>query len=350
MDNLEMLIDNEMNNGELILTVNEMTRELEYNGNLVIGVEGDYKADRVYFISPKIVGDNIDVSASTVQIYIDYKNALNESYITQSTDKAVQTDGTVKFSWVLGANVAAKKGQVKFRVCFKNINTSGELTNEWHTTYTTGEILEGIDVSEKTPEVITDETTTTAAVLARMDEMETTFNNATGYTKEEINGVEINGKTLGSDLKAEISAEDIKLRAGEDIDVYSKLNNIDLNISNIHNGYLTKMTELYSSDPLDANNFTTAFTATIPNLNRYTNITVVVTFRDGNNSTFSTTEFMYLPDVTLTSINPQIKVITMPDGVSKFGISLVKQSRLMRFFKINNTEFIINQIYIYAAI
>ena len=214
MDNLEMLIDNEMNNGELILTVNEMTRELEYNGNLVIGVEGDYKADRVYFISPKIVGDNIDVSASTVQIYIDYKNALNEPYITQSTDKAVQTDGTVKFSWVLGANVAAKKGQVKFRVCFKNINTSGELTNEWHTTYTTGEILEGIDVSEKTPEVITDQTTSAAQMLERMDEMEALFNNVTGYTKDEVDA-----KVSDRATKQEVDDINERLESIEDKDL-----------------------------------------------------------------------------------------------------------------------------------
>ena len=212
-NNLEMLIDNEMNNGEVILTVNELTRELEYNGNLVLGVEGDYKAQRIYFVSPKIVGDDIDVSASTVQIYIDYKNALNEPYITQSTDKTLDGD-KVKFSWVLGANVAAKKGNVKFRVCFKNINASGELTNEWHTTYTTGEILEGIDVSQKTPEVITDETTSAAQMLARMDEMEDLFNNVTGYTKDEIDS-----KVSNCATKQTVQDIDDRLETIEDKDL-----------------------------------------------------------------------------------------------------------------------------------
>lgn len=203
-DALEMMMNNEMNNGEVTLTINEATRELEYEGDLVLGVEGDYKAERIYFISPKIVGDNIDVSANTVQIYIDYKNALNEPYITQSTDKAEQDDGTVKFSWVLGANVAAKKGNVKFRVCFKNINAAGERTNEWHTTWTAGEILEGIDVSEKTPEVITDETTSTAQMMNRMSEMETLFNNVTGYTKDEVD-------TKVSEVNSAVEAVDEKV-------------------------------------------------------------------------------------------------------------------------------------------
>lgn len=189
MNEMDRMLNNEINNGEIILTVNALTRELDYEGDLVLGVEGDYKAERVYFISPKELGEIADISADTVEIYIDYKNALNEPYFTQCTDKAVQTDGTVKFSWVLGKNVSAKKGQVKFRVCFKNINTSGELTNDWNTTHTTGEILEGIDVSEKTPEVITDETTSSAQMLARMAEMETLFGNVSGYTKDEIDNM-----------------------------------------------------------------------------------------------------------------------------------------------------------------
>lgn len=109
----------------------------------IFGVSHDGNTERKHFRCPKIVGDNIDLS--TMHLYINYQNANGQKYPYLVED--VQTDGDyITFSWLIGPDVVAYKGQVKFIVCAKK----GDGTiPEWNTTLAEGIVLEGLEATDE---------------------------------------------------------------------------------------------------------------------------------------------------------------------------------------------------------
>lgn len=108
----------------------------------MLGVESDEKAERIYFQCPKIVGDGLDLT--TLALRINYQNAGNEKdqYIVED----VQVSGEdITFSWLLSRKVTKYKGKVQFILCA--VKTDDEkITNEWNTTLSTSEVLDGLEV------------------------------------------------------------------------------------------------------------------------------------------------------------------------------------------------------------
>lgn len=139
----------------------------------LFGVANDGNSERKHFRCPKIVGDNIDLS--TMHLYINYQNANGDKYPYLVED--IRTDGDyITFSWLIGPDVVAYKGQIKFIVCAKK----GDGTiPEWNTTIAEGTVLEGLEatdeVVERNPDIITQ-------LLSRMHEVEKIA------TKEEMQG------------------------------------------------------------------------------------------------------------------------------------------------------------------
>lgn len=109
----------------------------------IFGVSHDGNTERKHFRCPKIVGDNIDLS--TMHLYINYQNANGQKYPYLVED--VQTDGDyITFSWLIGPDVVAYKGQVKFIVCAKK--GDGAIP-EWNTTLAEGTVLEGLEAADE---------------------------------------------------------------------------------------------------------------------------------------------------------------------------------------------------------
>lgn len=124
----------------------------------LFGVANDGNSERKHFRCPKIVGDNIDLSI--MHLYINYQNANGQKYPYLVED--VQTDGDyITFSWLIGPDVVAYKGQIKYIVCAKNGATA-----EWNTTLAEGTVLEGLEATEeiveKNPDII-------EQILTRLD-------------------------------------------------------------------------------------------------------------------------------------------------------------------------------------
>ena len=116
----------------------------------IFGVYNDGNTERKHFRCPKIVGDNIDLSA--MHLYINYQNANGQKYPYLIED--VQTDGDyITFSWLIGPDVVAYKGQVKFILCAKK-----DAVVEWNTTLAEGTVLEGLEatdeVVDRNPDII----------------------------------------------------------------------------------------------------------------------------------------------------------------------------------------------------
>lgn len=124
----------------------------------IFGVYNDGNTERKHFRCPKIVGDNIDLSA--MHLYINYQNANGQKYPYLVED--VQTDGDyITFSWLIGPDVVAYKGKVIFILCAKK-----DTALEWNTTLAEGVVLEGL---EATDEVVDRNPDIIEQILTRLD-------------------------------------------------------------------------------------------------------------------------------------------------------------------------------------
>ena len=142
-----------------IFTVNPESRVITVpESEKIFGVYNDGNTERKHFRCHKIVGDNIDLSA--MHLYINYQNANGQKYPYLVED--VQTDGDyITFSWLIGPDVVAYKGQVKFILCAKK-----DTALEWNTTLAEGVVLEGL---EATDEVVDRNPDIIEQILTRLD-------------------------------------------------------------------------------------------------------------------------------------------------------------------------------------
>ena len=198
-----------------IITIDENARTLSCKDKVLIGVESDYEAKRLYFVAPKFIwmDQKIDLSSPEVKIYVKYKNAYSEPYYVECTDKKVDETDTSKitFSWLIGDTATLRKGNVTFSVWFRKgtLETNSEgvkelknVTNEWHTTTITGEVLAGIDTSTATEEIIQDQTSSIYALYERIYATEGSFTAAAQAAKDDINKYKEAAKTAAQDAQA----------------------------------------------------------------------------------------------------------------------------------------------------
>lgn len=142
-----------------IFEINPETRVITVpESEKLFGVANDGNSERKHFRCPKIVGNNIDLS--TMHLYVNYQNANGQKYPYLVED--IRTDGDyITFSWLIGPDVVAYKGQIKYIICAKNGATA-----EWNTTLAEGTVLEGLEATEeiveKNPDII-------EQILARLD-------------------------------------------------------------------------------------------------------------------------------------------------------------------------------------
>lgn len=178
-----------------IFQINQENRTITVpESERIFGVSHDGNTERKHFRCPKIVGDNIDLS--TMHLYINYQNANGQKYPYLVED--VQTDGDyITFSWLIGPDVVAYKGQVKFIVCAKK--GDGAIP-EWNTTLAEGTVMEGLEatdeVVDRNPDIITQ-------LLDRMREAEKIAKNRNFYTwtafADDENGTGISANAYGKD-------------------------------------------------------------------------------------------------------------------------------------------------------
>ena len=199
-----------------IITIDENARTLSCKDKVLIGVESDYEAKRIYFVAPKFIwmDKKIDLSSPDVKIYVKYKNAYSEPYYVECTDKKVdETDASkITFSWLIGDTATLRKGNVTFSIWFRKgtLETNSEgvkelknVTNEWHTTTITGEVLAGIDTSTATEEIIQDKTSSIYALYERIYSTEKSFTVTAQNAKNDINTYKEAAETAAQAAKAD---------------------------------------------------------------------------------------------------------------------------------------------------
>lgn len=175
MDTLDELLNEEISamsytDDELIVNADDRTI---YIPNTLAGVTSDEKSTRLKLRCPRYVGDNIDLS--TMNVYINFKNANGDIYSYLTDDVAV--DGTdITFSWLLSRDVTTYKGNVNFIVCAKKIQADGKITIEWNTTLATLTVLEGLEPAD-------------SYIPTEKVDVATELMNAVNAVKAELNGV-----------------------------------------------------------------------------------------------------------------------------------------------------------------
>ena len=130
------------------LIIDDNSREIYVpSGELLFGVTSDEKTERKYFQCPRIVEDNVDLTQ--YQLYINYQNANGEKdkYIVKDV-KVV--DDNITFTWLLSRKVTRYQGNIRFIVCARNVDSLGNITNEWNTAIATGTCVVGLEVDDLT--------------------------------------------------------------------------------------------------------------------------------------------------------------------------------------------------------
>lgn len=131
------------------LIIDDNSREIYVPlGELLFGVTNDEKTERKYFQCPRIVGDNVDLTQ--YQLYINYQNANGEKDKYIVTDVKV-VDDNITFTWLLSRKVTEYQGNISFIVCARNVDSLGNITNEWNTAIATGTCVVGLEVDDLTP-------------------------------------------------------------------------------------------------------------------------------------------------------------------------------------------------------
>lgn len=149
-----------------ICTIDNDLRTITIPSSLqIVGVESDEDVRRLYFQMPKQYGE---VDLSGFNIRINFMNANNSGDVYAVTDKQVSGDN-ITFSWLVGRNVLAYRGNIRFIVCLKKTDAEGVVQQEFNTTIAQLTVLEGLETIEA---VVAENPDIIEQILARLDELE----------------------------------------------------------------------------------------------------------------------------------------------------------------------------------
>ena len=129
------------------------------------GVESDEDVRCLYFQMPK---QYHEVDLSGFNIRINFMNANNQGDVYAVTDKAISGDN-ITFSWLVGRNALAYRGNIRFIVCLKKTDAEGVVQQEFNTTIAQLTVLEGLETTEA---VVAENPDIIEQILQRLDDLE----------------------------------------------------------------------------------------------------------------------------------------------------------------------------------
>lgn len=151
---------------EEVLVIDNDLRTITIPSSLqIVGVESDEDVRRLNFQMPKQYGE---VDLSGFNIRINFMNANNGGDVYAVTDKQVSGDN-VTFSWLVGRNALAYRGNIRFIVCLKKADAEGVVQQEFNTTLAQLTVLEGLETTEA---VVAENPDIIEQILQRLDELE----------------------------------------------------------------------------------------------------------------------------------------------------------------------------------
>lgn len=120
------------------------TRAVKMPAGEVIGVYHDKDVNRLTFEVPATY-KSIDLTEYQISInYVNEEEQKDVYYI----ENCILSGGTITFDWLVGATACAMPGTVGFTVCFKKLDSEGNIINEINTKLTRMKVLEGCEAVE----------------------------------------------------------------------------------------------------------------------------------------------------------------------------------------------------------
>lgn len=150
---------------------------------VLLGVESDDDVNKIQFQMPK---EYCGTDLSTFEARINYMNANGDGDIYIVSDLAVDGDdpSLMTFTWVVGRNACAYKGNTQFIVCLKKFanDESGTVLQEFNTTVYQLPVLQGL---ETTQAVVQQNADIIEQILQRINDSGM-FDPTQYYTKQEV--------------------------------------------------------------------------------------------------------------------------------------------------------------------
>lgn len=164
---------------EICIIDNDLRTITVPSGIQTVGVESDEDVRRLYFQMPK---QYHEVDLSEFDIRINFMNANNQGDVYAVTDKQVTGDN-ITFSWLVGRNALAYRGNIRFVVCLKKVDAEGTVQQEFNTTVAQLTVLEGLETTEA---VVAENPDIIEQILARLDDLEENGGGSGAVSKDDI--------------------------------------------------------------------------------------------------------------------------------------------------------------------
>lgn len=150
----------------------------------LLGVESDDDVNKIPFQMPKTY---CGIDLSTFSARINYMNANGDGDIYLVDDLAVDDNdpSLMNFTWVVGRNACAYKGNTQFIVCLKLFDANSVCIKEFNTTVYSLPVLQGLE----TTEAVVQQNADIIEEILQMIEDAGTIDLSNYYTKAQVDGL-----------------------------------------------------------------------------------------------------------------------------------------------------------------
>ena len=169
------------------IIINDDLRTMQIPSSIVLlGVESDDDVNKIPFQMPK---EYCGFDLSQFEARINYMNSNGDGDIYIVDDLAVDGDdpSLMNFTWLVGRNACAYKGNTKFIVCLKKFDADQNVVQEFNTTVYSLPVLEGLE----TTEAVVQQNADIIEYILKMIEDAGSIDLSNYYTKEEVNALKL---------------------------------------------------------------------------------------------------------------------------------------------------------------
>lgn len=164
------------------IVINDDLRTMTIPSSItLLGVESDDDVNKIPFQMPK---EYCGFDLSTFSARINYMNANGDGDVYVVDDLEVDGDdpSLMTFTWLVGRNACAYKGDTKFIVCLKLFDENSDVVQEFNTTVYSLPVLEGLE----TTEAVAQQNADIIEYLENLIEQSGVIDPSNYYTKQEV--------------------------------------------------------------------------------------------------------------------------------------------------------------------
>lgn len=167
------------------IVINDDLRTMQIPASItLLGVESDDDVNKLPFQMPK---EYCGFDLSTFEARINYMNAngSGDVYIVDDLEVDGDDPSLMNFTWLVGRNACAYKGNTQFIVCLKLFDANSNVIKEFNTTVYSLPVLEGLE----TTEAVVQQNADIIEQILKMIEDAGSIDLSNYYTKAQVNAL-----------------------------------------------------------------------------------------------------------------------------------------------------------------